>query len=177
MTSRALDVFFHAIIVIDVRKKAKIVRNCGRGFPENNKYTNTGLEGSTVNTFIQMCVFFCQTASFSKGQKIGGGKLRHEWNISPTIASCSFCTSYKGMLAVLRMYWTQEKKRHNRWRGLIMAAHLLHSSFTHHAIAPQKMQKEVKVRIGSLLQSWFWTQICKRKIFSGRFEAFSYVFD
>ena len=26
-----------------------------------------------------------------------------------------------------------------------MAAHLLHSSFTHHAIAPQKMQKEVNV--------------------------------
>ena len=73
MTSRALDVFFHAIIIIDVRKKAKIVRNCGRGFPENNKYTNTSLEGSTVNTFIQMCVFFCQTASFSKGQKTGGG--------------------------------------------------------------------------------------------------------
>ena len=68
------NVFFHAIIIIDVRKKAKIVRNCGRGFPENNKYTNTSLEGSTVNTFIQMCVFFCQTASFSKGQKTGGGR-------------------------------------------------------------------------------------------------------
>ena len=69
------NVFFHAIIIIDVRKKAKIVRNCGRGFPENNKYTNTtSLEGSTVNTFIQMCVFFCQTASFSKGQKTGGGE-------------------------------------------------------------------------------------------------------